>query len=370
MNIAIDIRSTLKNTRTGIGQYTYNLVKNLSFIDNKNQYSLYAKKRLFSLGKKLPNISASNFIFRIDRFNRGLDRTLGKVDIFHTPSMDLLDITDAKIIVTVHDLIFKTYPQGHSKDALKNTERHLLHVLDKADRIICYSQNTVNDLKRFYNVEDKKIKLIYVGIDKKLFYVMDDKELKKAKTNLRRFGIDGRFILFVGTIEPRKNIDNLIFAFNNLKKKNNIAHKLVIIGMRGWLYEKTFELYNRSIFKNDIVFLGYQPNSSLKNFYNLADVFVYPSYYEGFGFPILEAFSCGTAVVTSNISSCKEIGQDAALLINPNDIDELSEAIFNIINDTKLKRDLKIKGLEKAKQFCWNDTAKKTLEVYKEVLNQ
>ena len=368
MKIAVDIRSTLKKTRTGVGQYTYNLIKNLSLVDKNNSYSLYAKKKLFSFGKKLPKIKAKNFKFRIDRFNRGLDRTLKKVDIFHTPSQDLLDIAGAKIVVTVHDLIFKTYPEGHSEDALKNAESQILNVISRADKIICYSQNTINDLRKFYDIDERKIKLIYPGIDKEVFYQIQGLEIEEVKNRLKKFGINDKFILFVGTIEPRKNIGNLILAFNKLKKQNNIPHKLVLIGMKGWQYENVLELYNKSEFKNEILFLDYQPNDTLRVFYNLADVFVYPSFYEGFGFPILEAFSCGTAVVTSNVSSCKEVGEGAALLTDPANVDELAKAIFNVISDSRIKGNLGHRGLEKSEMFSWKKAAAETLEVYNEVL--
>jgi glycosyltransferase involved in cell wall biosynthesis len=370
MKIAIDIRSTLKKTRTGVGQYTYNLIKNLAAIDEGNQYSLYARKRLFSADKKLPGIKAANFQFKIDRLNSGLDKTLGKVDIFHTPSQDLLDIRNAKIVVTVHDLIFRTYPGGHSQDALENAEKQILKVISRADKIICYSQNTISDLKKFYDVGEDKIKLIYPGIDKEIFRPMQKPEIEKAKYRLKRFRIDEKFILFVGTIELRKNIINLILAFDKLKKQNKIIHKLVIVGMKGWSHEKIFQTYNQSAFKDDIMFLDYQPNDSLRDFYNLCDVFVYPSFYEGFGFPILEAFSCGCPVVTSNISSCKEIGEGAALLIDPDKVDDLAEAILKILTDSQLKNDLKNKSLEKSKMFSWQTAARKTLEAYREVLNQ
>lgn len=370
MRIAIDIRSTLKKTRTGVGQYTYNLISNLAKIDTKNEYFLYSKIKLFSLDKKVPDIKAKNFIHKIDRFDRGLDKTLGGVDVFHTPSQDLLDIDKAKKVVTVHDLIFKAFPLGHSKDTIENAEKQILDVISKADKIICYSQSTVSDLKKFYSVPDEKIRLIRLGVDSDNFYPINEAEHKEAKNKVKDLGIKDRFILFVGTIEPRKNIGNLIQAFNRLKSQNNIPHKLVIIGMKGWMYEEIFKLYRESRFKDEILFLDYQPNNILKAFYSLADVFVYPSFYEGFGLPILEAFSCAAAVVTSNVSSCKEIGEQAALLIDPNDIEQLAEAIFKILQDDKLRVSLQNKGFEKSKLFSWRETAVKTLEVYKEVVGQ
>ncbi|HOX55132.1 MAG TPA: glycosyltransferase family 1 protein [Candidatus Omnitrophota bacterium] len=367
MKIAIDIRSTLKKTRTGVGQYTYNLVKNLVSLDREDDFLLYSKIKLFSRDKSLPDIKASNIRHKIERFSAGLDRTLGKVDIFHSPSQDMLNIKGAKIVVTVHDLIFRMFDYGHSKDAIASSERQILDTIAKADKIICYSKSTISDLQRLYNVPDKKIELVYVGVDRDNFYPMAEQEIQKARNIVGDFGVKEDFILFVGTIEPRKNIGNLILAFNALKEKNNIPHKLVIIGMKGWMYEKVFKLYDESKHKKDIMFLDYQPNNILNNFYNLADVFVYPSFYEGFGFPILEAFSCGRAVITSNVSSCKEIGEEAALLIEPNSIDEISSAILRILSDNKLKEDLQRKGLEKSRPFSWQETARKTLQVYREV---
>lgn len=370
MKIAIDIRSTLKKTRTGVGQYTYNLVKNLVKIDSENEYLLYSKIRLFNRDKKLPDIKARNLRHKIDRFNTGLNRTLDNVDIFHTPSQDMLNINGTKIIVTVHDLIFKMFAYGHSPDTIANAEKQILATITKADKIICYSKSTISDLQRLYSVSDRKIELVCVGVDRDNFYPMSQPELQEAKNIVDNFGIKENFILFVGTIEPRKNIGNLILAFNRLKSKNDVSHKLVIIGMKGWLYEEIFKLYKESKYKEDIVFLDYQPNNILKHFYNLADVFVYPSFYEGFGFPILEAFSCGRAVVTSNVSSCREIGDQAALLVEPNNVEELSEAILKILSDSKFKENLERKGLEKSKLFSWQETARETLKVYEEVTGQ
>lgn len=370
MKIAIDIRSTLKKTRTGVGQYTYNLVKNLAGLDREDEFLLYSKIKLFSRDKKLPDIKGKNIVHKTDRFNAGLDRSLGKVDIFHTPSQDMLNINGTKIVVTVHDLIFKMFDYGHSQDTIAIAERQILDTIAKADKIICYSKSTISDLQRLYSVPDKKIELVYVGVDRDNFYPMSEQEIQEAKNIVSDFGVGEDFILFVGTIEPRKNIGNLILAFDRLKSKNGIPHKLVIIGMKGWMYEKIFRLYDESRYKKDIIFLDYQPNNILKNFYNLADVFVYPSFYEGFGFPILEAFSCGRAVVTSNVSSCKEIGEEAALLVEPNNVDELANAISKILGDSQLKETLQRKGLEKSKSFSWQETARKTLAVYKEVAGE
>ena len=178
------------------------------------------------------------------------------------------------------------------------------------------------------------------------------------------------YILFVGTIEPRKNIQGLIKAFNYLKKENvgggrDRPLRLYIAGMKGWMYEDIFKEYENSEFKSDIIFKGYVNDHELAELYKNASVFVYPSFYEGFGFPILEAFSYGVPVVTSNTSSCGEIAGPSALLINPENHKEIGEAIFGIINYDKLKNELVTRGFNRVKEFTWEKTARGFLSAFK-----
>nr|MBU1327696.1 glycosyltransferase family 4 protein [Candidatus Omnitrophota bacterium] len=349
MNIGIDIRSTLKRTNTGIGRYTLNLIKAISKIDQKNNYYLYSRKKLFDFKKKLPVLPGKNF-----RHARGLS----ELDIFHTSSYDLVKPRKAgKFIVTIHDVIIKAYPYGHSEKTIKEVDEKLKRVSGEADLLIADSHNTKSDIIKFYNISDSKIKVIYPGVD-----TSDSSRLRsKNIANIVRASSEAasreQYILFIGTIEPRKNIQGLIKAFNLLRKEHNISHKLIIAGMKGWMYEDIFKEYENSAFKNDIIFKGYVSDQELAELYKNASVFVYPSFYEGFGFPILEAFGHGVPVITSKTSSCGEIAGDSALLVNPERYQEIAEAVLKIINSESLRQELVKKGLDRAKEFTWQNTA-------------
>jgi len=369
MQIAINCRSFLNKKYTGIGRYTYHLIKSLIEIDSYNEYFLYAKKGIFNFNKRLPRFKSKNFSLKIDRFNRGIERSLGKrVDIYHSPSPDKLDVNSgAKAVVTVHDLIFKAFPQGHTQLALDQTESKFRRIGESASKIICCSKNTIRDLQKYFAIPDEKIRLIYQGVDKNVFYLIGKEEEKMAERMIRFKGIKDPFILYVGTIEPRKNLENILHAFDRLRTRKNFKGKLVVIGMKGWMSDGIEGLIKRLELKNNVIFLGYLSDAELRCFYNKAEVFVFPSFYEGFGFPIIEAFCCGTPVVTSNVSSCPEIAQDAALMADPYDPDDIAEAVAKVINDHELRRTLREKGFKRAGDFSFHKTAKETLKVYEEV---
>lgn len=368
MNIAINCRSFLNKEYTGIGRYTYHLIKSFSEIDLENDYLLYAKKGMFSFNKRLPRFHGDNIHLIIDRFHRGIEKTLGKFDIYHSPSPESISVNGgAKIIVTVHDLIFKTFPQGHTQKTVDDTEKQFENIRERATRIICCSNNTIKDLQKYFNVPREKIELIYQGVDKGAFYKIGPEEEALAQRMIWNKGVRGPYILTVGTIEPRKNLENLLYAFDKLRTRKEFTGKLVVIGMRGWLTDGIEGLIKKLELKNDVIFLGYVTDQELLYFYNKAEAFVFPSFYEGFGFPIVEAFCCGTPVVTSNVSSCPEVAQDAALLVDPYNPKDIAAAVTNIVSNPRLKKTLVEKGLKRAEDFSFKKTAQKTLNVYKEV---
>ena len=362
MRIGIDIRSTLKR-QTGIGKYTLNLINSLAKIDSKNEYFLYSRKKLLDFKKRLPRLPAGNFHHCVDYFKKGPNRVLPELNIFHTSSYDLERPKKAKkFIVTIHDVIIKAYPYGHSEKTIKEVDGELKRVLGEADLLIADSYNTKSDLMKFYRIEDAKIRVIYPGVAERSSATPRHCESEATEDKMSEEVPSppdeaNPYILFVGTIEPRKNIQGLIKAFNLLKKEHGIAHKLIIAGMKGWMYEDIFKEYENSAFKNDIIFKGYISDQELARLYKNASVFVYPSFYEGFGFPILEAFGYGVPVVTSKTSSCGEIAGDSALLVNPERYQEIVEAILKIISDSSLRQGLIIKGFERAELFTWQNTS-------------
>lgn len=370
MKIAINCRSFLKKKYTGIGRYTYNLVKELGIVDQANQYCLYAQRSLFDFKRTIPKFNYANFSLKIDHFNQGLSRLVSNVDVYHAPSpQEIGCVETAKVIVTIHDMIFKAYSKSHTQQTIDILEKQMDDIAKRADGFICISKSSQDDLMKYYNVDPKKIHLVYNGVNNDDFYPVSSSENDLASRVLIENGIDSPFILFVGTIEPRKNLNNLLKAFKMLKEKKQFDGKVVVVGMKGWLVEDLDRLLDELKIRKDVIFLGYLPISHLRYLYNKAEVFAYPSFYEGFGFPILEAFSCGAPVITSNVSSCAEVAKNAAITVDPQSVDELCSALYNVIKSPELRNELKTKGLERAKDFSFRKTAQETLAVYNKVYN-
>jgi glycosyltransferase involved in cell wall biosynthesis len=367
MIVGINCRSFINKRYTGIGRYAFHLIKSLSEIDKENEYLLYAKKGMLNFTKHVPDFGSPNFVPRIDRMNRGIENSLGKVDIYHSPSPDALNVNNgARIVVTVHDLIFKTFPQGHTQRTLDETEKQFQMIREVASKIICCSQNTVRDLQKYFHVKKEKIAMVYQGVDKNIFYVINEEEGHMADRVIRLKGVREPFILSVGTIEPRKNLENILHAFDKLRTRRQFSGKLVVIGMRGWMSDGIESLIRKLELKNHVIFLGYLSDAELRYFYNRAEAFLFPSFYEGFGFPIVEAFCCGTPVVTSNVSSCPEVAGDAALITDPYNPEAIADSVAQLLTDQALRKTLIERGLKRACDFNFRKTASKTLEVYRE----
>ncbi|MBI3616606.1 MAG: glycosyltransferase family 4 protein [Candidatus Omnitrophica bacterium] len=367
MHIAINCRSFSKKQFTGIGRYASSLVASLSAIDAENRYSLYTNRGWSDFKSRITRRDASNFAVKFDWLNRGAAKTLRSVDIYHAPSPEIAPDLDAKLVVTVHDLIYKTYPQGHTQETLALSDVQFQSFIPRAARIICSSRSTQNDLCRYFPSAKDKSCYIYQGVDTNSFYPLPQWEIPSARDMLREKGVRGPFVLFVGTIEPRKNLKGLLEAFAWLKQRKFFDGKLAVVGMAGWKGEGLAGLIEHLGIRDDVVFQGFVSNDELRVFYNLAEVFVFPSFYEGFGYPILEAFNCGAAVVTSNVSSCPELAADAAFTVDPVDSEAIARAMGRILQDSGLKSVLKHKALARAREFDNLKTARETLAVYKEV---
>lgn len=363
----IGIVVELSNGMAGVEYYTYNLIKGIINIDFTNQYFIYSAQKLYEDFPASPNLRKreSSFSHRLlwHQFHLPFLASKDKVDLVHTSFLCPL-FSPIPSIITIHDMTVFIFPHKHeARNRL--IQRFLLPlVVRKAKKIIAVSQSTKQDIVRFFKIPEDKIRVIYEGIDPGFFLIRDYGLIDQVK---KKHGILGEYILYVGTLEPRKNIVRLIKAFGALKKMGQIKHKLVIVGKKGWLFEDIFETINSLNLKEEVIFTGYVPRNELNILYNAADLFVYPSLYEGFGFPPVEAMACGTPVVTSNNSSLPEVVGDAAIKVNPYKEREISEAIYEIISNKKKKEELIKRGLERVKHFSWNRAAEETLEVYLEV---
>ncbi|MCM8833544.1 MAG: glycosyltransferase family 4 protein [Candidatus Omnitrophica bacterium] len=383
MKIGIDANPLLDEKKTGIGWYAYNLIKNIEKIDKENIYILFSNslsryKKKYEIKK---NFKSKNFYVSIRPFpflvwNYVVAKIFpfeflyGNLDLIHTLHV-LTPIPlsfHVKQVITIHDLI----PLINLN--LCPTESLILKIIipkavKKADMIITVSYNTKKDLLNHFKIDSEKITVIYPGLHNENIRPIEDYE--KIENFKKKYGIYGKYLLFVGAIEPKKNIPKLIDAFIIVKEKFPEL-KLVLCGKIGWkaeiFYKKMKDLPEK--IKKDIILTGYVPVSDLPYLYNGCEVFVFPSLYEGFGFPVLEAMGCGVPVVTSNISSLPEVVGDAGILVNPENKEEIAEAILSILNDQNLKKTLSKKGIERAKLFSWENTAKKTLELYKKVVQK
>jgi len=367
MKIGIDIRSTLKKP-TGIGQYTLGLLRGLSNIDKENSYYLYCRKELLSRHKKVPRIETKNFKIVNDRFNKGVSNIMPDIDIFFSPSADFLDTADIPVVVNILDLRFKAYPEFYDKEHINYRDEVIKRVLKKASAVTCISESTKNDLIKFYSDcgASDNIKVIYPAVNKDIFNLRMYEE-KKGKV-LQKNKIAVPYILNVGTVSRIKNSALILRTFYEAKKKTNFPHKLVFVGAvsRDYSLEELLsdaEL-NRNIL-NDVIFTGYGSDENLACIYKGADIFIFPSLHEGFGIPIVEAFACGVPVITSNTSSCSEVASDAAIKINPENIDEAVKSLTELTSNESLRKELSVKGIRRSKDFNWGESAKDILEVLK-----
>jgi len=377
MIIGIDIRMLARGTRSGVEEYIINLLSNMLKLDDNIQFKLfyngYKKVNLEYDFLKLPNVELKEFKipnrlldFSFQYFGYPkVDKLLGGVDVFFSPHIFSSAVSNScKIVTTFHDLSFTNHKEFYSSG--KNYWHFSMNPKKRArksDRIIAVSNSTKEDLMKIYKIDDEKIKVVYSGINPVSNIEPSEASISKIRN---KYKLSENYILYLGTIEPRKNIIGIIRAFEELKKHNiEKNYKLVIAGSKGWLCKDVFEVAKNSAVINDIFFTGFVDDEDKSILYKLAEIFIYPSFYEGFGFPPLEAMQNGTPTITSNFSSLPEAVGDAAIMVNPYNIDELARAMENLLNDDYLKNNLIQKGFQQTKKFSWQKCAGETLEILK-----
>lgn len=362
MRIAIDVR-TIFVKRTGVGYYVYNLMNTLTRIDKENDYWFITGpdfRTNHNFLKFFPR--AAKFIF--DNFVIPLKLYLKRIDIYHSPAylLPLMNFNYKKI-VTIHDLGFILLPHSYALTHSFHLRLMTAWSLKKADRIIAVSKSTQKDLIFFFPFCGNKTSCIYEGVNSKFHIIEDKSKIEEIK---KRYKIDSPFILFVGTPDLRKNIDRLINAFCLVRKKFQQKIKLVLVGVKK---KKSFvtETIQKYGLEADIIQVGYVNEEEMVLFYNATEMFVFPSLYEGFGLPILEAMACGAPVITSNISSMPEVAGNAALLVDPYNIKDISDKICQILTNDELKNSLIKRGLERVKEFSWEKCAREAIRIYEAI---
>lgn len=378
MNIGIDVRSLLEKERSGVGEYVFQLLDALFGIDKENQYFIFYnsfRKVADSPPKEWRNLSnvhfcgfswpnkILNFCFKFLRWPK-IDKLMRqKIDIFFIPNLNFISLSrGVKKIITVHDLSFLRYPKFFSR------KRRLWHwfvnprkSIRGADKVIAVSENTKRDVMKLCGVAPEKIEVIYSGVG-------GGKDILDIEETNKKYSLPENFILSLGTLEPRKNIEGLIRSFEIFKQsgKQQAANcKLVIVGPKGWLYKKILACAEKSSARDDIKFINYISPEEKLVFYKLAKLFVYPSFYEGFGFPPLEAAAAGTPVIISTASSLSEVMGGAALMVDPYNPAEIAKVMAECLADENLRRDLILKGKAQAAKFSWERCAREVLTTFK-----
>ena len=295
----------------------------------------------------------------------GLDNLLPDAALFHATEHLLLPLRSVPTVLTVHDLIFRQLPTHH-----KPLNRWYLNLsmplyCRQATHIIAVSECTRRDLIAAYDLPPQKITTVYEAAAPR-FTSQSPETVAAARA---RYGLPDRYLLFVGTIEPRKNLTRLLAAFEAIRAEG-LSDGLVIVGKRGWLYDDFFARLEQSPARDAVVSPGYVPDEDLPAVYAGAQALVFPSLYEGFGLPVLEAMACGTPVVTSNVSSIPEVGGDAALYFDPVDVDAMIDVIRRLLRDPELQNCVRARGLARAAGFSWEMSAANTEVVYDAVLRQ
>jgi glycosyltransferase involved in cell wall biosynthesis len=353
----------------GIETYELGLIRALTQIDSQNSYQVYScSERVFAkLFSESPNFSYKvvNPKSKILRFSIGLTRQLMKdqPDVLHVCSVPPF-FTPSRYVMTVHDLASFVHPEYFPKATRMRLNMLIKKGIKGCEKIISISQATRQDILKFFDINPEKITVIHLGLDPCYKPVT---ERERINAVLEKYRIPANYILYTGRIQARKNITGLVKAYHILRSSMAVKLPLVLAGKGTWRYTEAAEEMERLGVKNDVIQLGHVAYSDLPYLYSGADVFVFASFYEGFGFPPLEAMACGTAVVTSNMTSIPEMVGEAAVLVDPYSPESIAEALRKVLSNEEFKKELIRKGLERVTKFSWEKTAEKTLSVYEQV---
>jgi len=368
MLIGIDASRANKKNKTGVEWYSYHLIQALKKIPLKpgDKFILYSKDKLKGDLADLPNnwqnkVLSWPFKYIWTHIRLCWEIFFNPPDVLFIPAHALPIFCRSKKVITIHDLGFKRFKRVYS--FFQRIYAYFVHwwANKKADKIIVPSDFTKKELIQLYHTKEEKIRVIHEGYDKKIFNLNENQE--KINQLFKKYKIKKPYFLFVGRLEKKKNIINLIKAYSKLfnSEFKTSLPKLVLIGDPGFDYQE-IALEIKKL-KSLICQIGYIQVDELVHFYHGAEAFIFPSLYEGFGLPILEAMACGTPVIISNAGSIPEIGNEAVLYFNPNKIEEIANSLKRFLTDQSLKYQLRKKGLKNIKKYSWQKCAEETIKV-------
>jgi len=360
----------LRGRDAGSLRYFQQLLDGLAVSSSNDQYIVFADAQV-CFSDTLA--SKDNFVFHpiaSPRFFSSALRQqcfqawdkLGRLDLLHCPLFVPPLFYNRQTVMTVLDLTFELYPQTKSRTGLFWWKLLGCRGIGRANRIITLATSTKSDLRHNFGIAEERVQVVYPYA--RSIFRPDTRRAQVAAT----YKLPAAYILYLGTLEPRKNIPNLLRAFALAKQRGALPHVLVLAGQPGWRYRDVFQTVERLGIKEHVIFLGYVPDEDLPGLYSGADLFAYLSWYEGFGFPVLEAMACGTPVLTSNVSALPEVVGDAGILVPPNDPEQAADAIVRVLADAEWRRELSARGLARAALFTQERFARGILQVYEEVL--
>lgn len=377
MRAGIDYTAAVRQ-RAGIGRYTRNLIRALSELDQENQYRLFVAGGWGSgdgLGALPSNFEVRgiplsdhwlHILWQRMRVPIPVQLVTGALDLFHSPDFVLPPTGRTPTIVTVHDLSFLRVPECFVPGFSDYLEGAVSRAVSRAAHILADSESTRQDLLDLMNVAPEQVTVLYPGVETRFRPVRGRRALDRVR---RRYRLPERFILSVGTIQPRKNLVALVDAFDRLVAQHSsdpgIARlNLVLVGEKGWMFEETFAAVTSRGLEQRVHFPGFVEDSDLPTLYSLASAFAFPTKYEGFGLPVLEAMACGTPVVAADNSSIPEVVADAGLLVQADDPQVLADSLAVLLSDEALRRRLVTEGRQQARNFSWMAAARTLQGVY------
>jgi glycosyltransferase involved in cell wall biosynthesis len=364
VRIGIDAR---KLHDFGIGTYIRNLLRQLARLDKNTEFVVLCRPEdregLASLGENFRAVTetAGNYTIA-EQLKVPMALRREGVTLFHAPHYVLPPLVSCPSVVTIHDCIHLMFPQYlPSRAALTYARASIGMAARRAARIITVSESSKRDILRFVDVSPDKIDVIYNAYDERFAVEPREEEVIRVR---ERFQLHDEFVLYAGNVKPHKNLERLIQAFDLVRRRGLDHLKLVVIGDEVSKYAALRRAVHRHQLHKYVRLLGYLPEETLAVMYRLAAVFVFPSLYEGFGLPPLEAMASGTSVVTSNVSSLPEVAGDAAMLVDPYDPGAIAEGMYTVLTDEDARREMRQKGLERARQFSWESSVRRVRDIY------
>ena len=370
MRIAIDAR---KLRDYGIGTYVRNLLRHLARIDSTTEYVLFCRTEdcgmVGELGENFRSVAEPALPYSAsEQLRIPMDLRRERIDLFHAPHYVLPPLTPCKSVVTIHDCIHLRFPQYlPNRLAYAYARSSLWFATHRSNRVLTVSEASKRDILKYFRVPERKIDVIYNAIDERFGELPTPEEIERVRD---RYQLNAPYVLYAGNIKPHKNLERLIEAFHLMRQGSPELRdvELLIIGDEISKYATLRRAVHRHKLHKHVRFFGFVPDQTLASLYRLANAFVFPSLYEGFGLPPLEAMASGTPVIASNVSSLPEVVGDAALMIDPYEPGAIADAMRQVLTDSQLRADLRARGFVRAREFSWERSVRRVREIYEEVM--